>query len=243
AMLGELGDSAAPAVPALVRALESRNASVRGAAATALIGMGESRAVLRLLYREPRPGLREKMLADLSRDPRIECCYRLFERPSIPECGPAIAALAETIRNSRSEAPVSPEKECPTAFLLSVGGDGAIELPFPTLAAALRAPAIARRRRAARIVALYAGTPYWRRGPSREIVPALQEALRSGNMPLVLDAAEALRQIDEPPPSEPLSIEIAPLLETIQQESSDRRAAAAWTLGAMGRKARPAVPA
>jgi len=247
AMLSELGRAARSAVPALVRALESRKPSVRAAAARTLAGMDSADltvflALTRLAYREPVPGLRQEMIANLARfDAKTACCYALFLEPN-PDCAETLAIVAHRQKSLPAFSETS--EECPAALILEMARHpSGIAHPMPFLAQALRAPTIATRRRAASTVALIAGTLNWQSRIDRDVVDALQAAFRSGTPELILDAAEALRQIPDSSPaggsSEPPEMFLAPLGD----EKSDRRAAAAWALGQVGRPALRAVPA
>ena len=238
AMLDLLGEAAAPAVPALVRALESRTPGIRGLAASTLAGMGHSAvaalpALTRLVHWEPLPGLRQDMLASFSRiDAEAGCCYALF-RPPDPSCSETLMALA------RRGAP-----DCPAAQIVEIAGNAqALAHPMPSLETALRAPEVRARRQAAVTVALIAGTLHWHSHIDRDVVSALQDAFRSGIPELALDAADALRQISDASPAEGSSAGPETFLATLQDEKSDRRAAAAWALGQVGRTAVGAVPA
>jgi hypothetical protein len=247
AMLGELGRAAGPAAPALVRALENRKPSIRAAAARTLAGMDPAGpavllALTRLVYREPAPGLRQELIADLARlDAKSGCCFALFVEPD-PICEEMLALVAH--RQKFLAALSQTPEDCPAALILEIANHpAAIEYPMPFLASALRAPTIAMRRRAAATVALIAGTLHWQSRIDRDTIDALQAALRSGIPDLILEAAEALRQIPDSSPagglSEPPEVFLAPL----EDEKSDRRAAAAWALGQVGRPALRAVPA
>lgn len=239
AMLDLLGETAAPAVPALARALESRAPAIRSLAASTLAGMGHSAAaalpaLTRLAHREPAPGLRQEILAGLARiDAEAGCCYALFRQPD-PLCQETLAAIVR--RRTMSD--------CPAAQILEIAGTAqAIAHPMPHLATALRAPEIGTRREAAITVALIAGTLHWHSHIDRDVVSALQDAFRSGTPELALDAADALRQIPDSFSAEGSSAEPETFLATLQDETSDRRAAAAWALGQVGRPALGAVPA
>jgi HEAT repeat protein len=247
AMLSELGESARSTVPALARALENRKSSIRSAAARTLSGMGNAGpevllALTRVAYREPAPGLRQEMIANLARfDAKTACCYALFLAPN-QECAETLAIVAHRQRSlaALSQAP----EECPAALVLEIAENpAAIAQPMPYLAQGLRAPAIATRRRAASTVALIAGTLHWQSHIDRDVVDALQEAFRSGIPELTLDAAEALRQIPDSSLAGGFSAPPETFLAPLEDEKSERRAAAAWALGQVGRSALRAVPA
>jgi len=250
ALLNELGPSAAAAAPALARALESRSPEIRGLAFSTLTRMGPAAftalpALNRRVHREPLPGLREQMLSDLGRmDHKAGCCYGLFHTPD-PLCSETLGVIARRSRQQVADhAEAEAFEECPAALVLEMtGNDAAIAHPMPSLAQALRAPDIGTRRRAADAVALVAGTLHGHSRVDRDVVSALQDAFRSGITPLSLDAADALRQVGDASLSAEVPGDPEVFRQTLADESSDRRAAAAWALGQLGRKAAAAIPA
>jgi len=249
ALLAALGGDASAAVPALTRALDSPSPAVRRSSSATLAGMGLSAigalpAMTRRAHREPVPGLREALLEDIGRlDPVAGCCYALF-RPPDPMCDESLGAIA---RHDRTEAPDSdlPLSEvCPAALVLELAGNpAAIDHPMPFFDRALRAPDVRTRRRAALSVALIAGTLHGHARVGHSTVEALHEALRSGIPPLVLDAAEALRQTGDSSLEGGLAADPAFFLATLEEKTSDRRAAAAWVLGQVTPPATSAAPA
>lgn len=250
AMLADIGESGTSAVPALVRALDSRTISIRASAVAGLAAMGKAAssalpALKRRAHEEPAPGLRQDILAALGRvDTEAGCCFSLFRQPD-PFCEETLTGAVHRVRQLRVLAPLAAASEdCPAALVLEIAGTPAsIGHPMPQLEQALRAPEIAMRRRAAVTVALIAGTLQWQSRIDRNVVDALQGAFRSGIPELELDAAEALRQITDASPGEGSSSGPEAFLTVLEDLKSDRRAAAAWALGEVGRRAASAVPA
>ncbi len=246
AMLDELGDTASSAVPTLVLALRSPKPGIRIAAAATLTGMGSKALtalpeLTRLAYREPLPGVRQQMLVNLGKiDAKAACCYALFQEPT-PQCAETLAIVARRQKVLAESSQTS--EDCPAALIVSIAGNpAAVAHPMPFLEQALHAPDIATRRRAATTVGLIAGTLQWHSRVDRNAIAALHDGFRSGIPELVLDSAEALRQISDSSPSDGSLANPEMFLTVLRDEKSDRRAAAAWALGQVGRPALPAVP-
>jgi hypothetical protein len=249
ALLDELAEAAAPAVPALLAALDSRTAAIRGLSFGLMTRLGPAAstalsALNRQVHREPSPGVRQQMLSDLGRlDPKARCCYGLFHAPD-PLCGETLGIVARRSRERSAERlDADSDEDCPAALVLEVSGtSAAIAHPMPYLARALKAPDVPTRRRAAAAVALFAGTLQGQGRVDREVVGALQDAFRSGIPALSLDAAEALRQCRDSDVAGGMTADPEPYRKTLADASSDRRAAAAWALGQLGKGAASAVP-
>ena len=244
-LLTELGSLAAPAVPALSRALESRSTAARAGATAALGEIGTAAvaavpALRRLAHREPVPGLRDRMLDAIARiEPRTGCCYWLFREPEL-----ACAVAFEDIGRRPGGTGTQATADCPAALVIEISRNQRAPVHAMTyLGQALRAPDIATRRQAATALGLLAGSLRWRGRIDREAIEFLRAAFRSGLDGLALDAAEALRQIgDSFEPEEPAAAP-EPFLVALENPESDRRAAAAWALGCAGRRGAVAVPA